>query len=146
MRQPTTEKRILNRIRKRKTDVFLRSDFKDLAGYDQVGRTLRGLAAEGKLVKLGYGLYGRAAPSVLDGSPAPVKSVGKMATEALARLGVRVYPSAMERSYNTGKSTQVPAGRVLAVDKRIRRKIGVNGVTIRFERVPGREAAGPGGA
>lgn len=134
MKQPTTEKLVLTRIRKRKTDVFLRSDFKDLAGYDQVGRTLRELAAKGRLVKLGYGLYGRAAPSVLDGTPAPVKSVGKMAAEALTRLGVRVYPSAMERDYNEGRTTQVPAGRVLGVNKRVRRKIGINGVTIRLER------------
>jgi hypothetical protein len=40
----------------------------------------------------------------------------------------------MERAYNEGRTTQVPAGRVLGVNKRVRRTIGFGSVTIRLER------------
>lgn len=35
------EKRITVRIARMKTNVFIRDDFKDLGGYDQVGRAIR---------------------------------------------------------------------------------------------------------
>ena len=35
--------RVLKRIERKRGDVFLRSDFSDLGGYDQVGRALRQL-------------------------------------------------------------------------------------------------------
>ena len=35
----------------------MRSDFRDLGGYDQVGRGLKRLADGDRLVRIGYGLY-----------------------------------------------------------------------------------------
>ena len=131
----TLEARIARNIRRRKkADVFLRKDFESEGGYDQVGRALGSLTRQGMLVRLGYGLYGRAAPSVLDGKPAPVKGIQRMAEEALGRLGVKTSPASLARAYNEGRTTQVPSGRVVAVDKRVRRKIGFNGTTVKFER------------
>ena len=60
MRPETLETRLLKRIDRKRGDVFLRADFEDLGGYDQVGRALRQLVRDGRLVKVGQGLYARA--------------------------------------------------------------------------------------
>jgi hypothetical protein len=114
--------------------VFLRNDFTDLGGYDQVGRVLRQLVRRGQLVKIGHGLYTRAAPSPFDGTPAPVKGLRALAAEALGRLGIETAPTRLEQAYHAGQTTQVPAGRVVAVNKRVRRRIGYNGTFLSFER------------
>src|SRR5471030_3092174 len=69
-RQPTLRQRIEQRIARRKgEDVFLTREFKALGGEDQVLRALRKLVDEGRLVRLGYGVYGRAVISRLSGKP-----------------------------------------------------------------------------
>lgn len=123
----------MKRIGRKRHDVFLRADFDDLGGYDQVGRALRGLVRKGKLLKIGQGLYTRAAPPI-DGTPAPVKGLYTLAAEALGRLGVPSAPTRFERAYSAGRTTQVPAGRVIVVRKRVRRRIGYKGIFMRFER------------
>ena len=130
----TLETQVLKRIDRKRGDVFLRADFGDLGGYDQVGRVLRRLVREGKLLKIGMGLYTRARPSTLDGAPTPVKGLRSLADEALRRLGIGTAPTRLEEDYAAGRTTQVPAGRRIAVSKRVRRKIGYNGVVMSFER------------
>ena len=127
--------RVSRRIARKKGNVFLRKDFEDLGDYDQVGRALRMLVRNGRLVKIGYGLYTRAAPSPFDGKPTPVKGIRTLTTEALMRLNVKTVESAAEREYNQGTSTQVPTGRVVGVTKRVRRKIGYGGRYVIFENV-----------
>jgi hypothetical protein len=130
----TLETRLSNRIDRKRSDVFLRSDFDDLGGYDQVGRALRDLVRKGRLMKLGYGLYTRARPSLLDGKPTAVKGLRALAAEALGRLGIETAPTRLEQAYNAGRTTQVPTGRVVAVRGRVRRAISYNGVPLSFER------------
>jgi hypothetical protein len=128
------EKKIRLRIsRKKSITVFLREDFADLGGYDQVGRVLRGLAAKGEVVRIGYGLYAKATQSSLTGRVVPQKPLPSLAREALARLGKEVAPSALEKEYNAGKTTQVPTGRRIAVKGRVSRKIGYNGNYVTYE-------------
>src|SRR6516225_5966531 len=57
MRRETLETKVLKRIDRKRGDVFLRVDFEDLGGYDQVGRALRALVRQGRLVRVGQGLY-----------------------------------------------------------------------------------------
>ena len=140
MKPETLETRLLNRIDRKRGDVFLRADFEDLGGYDQVGRTLRKIVREGRLVRVGQGLYARAVAAPSDGRPIPTKGFRAMATEALSRLGVETAPTRLEQAYNAGRTTQVPAGRVVGVRKRVRRKIGYDGIFVGFERA----GSGPG--
>ena len=63
----TLESRVSKRIARKKANVFLRDDFKDLGDYDQVGRVLRKLATKGKIVRIGYGLYAKTKVSALTG-------------------------------------------------------------------------------
>jgi hypothetical protein len=136
-RKPTISlrERLEKRIAHKRGEVFLRSDFSDLGGYDQVGRELLGLVRQGRLIKAGYGIYTRARPSTLDGKPTPTKGLRELASEALGRLGVETAPTRMEEAYNAGKTTQVPTGRVIGVRARVRRKIFYNGLPLDYERV-----------
>ena len=127
------ESRITTRIICKKCAVFLRSDFNDLGGYDQVGRVLRDLVAKDLLMKIGYGLYAKTRQSTLTGQIIPNKPLPQLAKEALKRLGVKTAPSSMERDYNAGRSTQIPTGRMIAVKGRVIRRIGYNGAYVNFE-------------
>jgi hypothetical protein len=133
MKPETLETRLLKRIDRKRGDVFLRADFNDLGGYDQVGRGLRNLVREGRLLKLGHGIYTRAAKSPFTDKPVPPKGLRTM-KEALTRLGIETMPTRMEQAYNARETTQVPTGRVVAVRGRVRRKIGYDGVFLSFER------------
>jgi hypothetical protein len=111
-RQKTLRERIETRIaRKRGEDVFLPREFADLGGEDQVLRALRSLTREGRLVRLGYGVYARAITSKLSGRPVLYSANGfiSAARQALNKLGVKWEPTEAERAYNEGRSTQVPA-------------------------------------
>lgn len=129
----TLETQLRRRMKRKRSDVFLRADFDDLGGYDQVGRALRGLVRKGELLRVGQGLYTRTRPSLLDGKPVPPKGLATL-KEALRRLGIRTVPTRLEEAYNAGQTTQVPTGRVVGVQGRVRRQIGYNGVSLKFER------------
>lgn len=112
----------------------MRKDFADLGGYDQVGRALKNLVREKKIIKIGYGLYARAEVSPLNGEVIPQKNIPELANEALGRLGVSTTPTEAEKNYNNGISTQVPTGRRIGVKGRVVRKIGYKGNYINYER------------
>ncbi len=125
--------KIMIRISLKICAVFLREDFEDLGGYDQVGRILRQLAREGKIIKIGYGLYAKAKISPLTGKLVPVLALPTLAREAIERLGLQTSPSRLEQEYNAGRTTQVPTGRLIAVNGRISRRIGYNGTYVSYE-------------
>ena len=128
------DNRVSYRISRAKGVVFVRADFKDLAAYDQVGRSLKKMVERGKLMKLGYGLYVKAQTSSISGQTIPVKPLPELARESLERLNRQIAPSRFERAYNAGSTEQVPTGRVIAVVGRISRKIGYDGKYMTFER------------
>ncbi|NTU98747.1 hypothetical protein HGA64_01935 [Candidatus Falkowbacteria bacterium] len=134
-RQTTLLDQVRSRIDRKRNAVVLRKDFLDLGQYDQVGRCLLRLVKEGRLIKIGQGIYVRAVVSPLDAQPALPKSLNSLVVEAMKKLGLPTSPTATERDYNEGKSTQVPTGRAIGVRKRVRRRIGYNGYTMRFEHV-----------
>jgi hypothetical protein len=133
MKPETLETKLLNRIDRKRGDVFLRADFDDLAGYDQVGRALKGLVRKGRLLRVGFGIYTRAAKSPFSDKLLPPKGLTTL-KEALNRVGIETGPTRLEQDYNAGRTTQGPIGRVVAVRGRVRRKIGYGGITLRFER------------
>jgi hypothetical protein len=125
---------IEQKVRRSKRNVFLRGDFAALGSYDAVGRALRQKTKEGRLVQIGYGLYAKAEMSPFTGKPAPVVGIKRLATEALGRLGKKVSASSFEEAYNLGRSTQVPTGRTIAVEDRVRRRIGYDGNYVLLQR------------
>jgi len=121
-------------LSRKRTNVFLRSDFVNMGSNAQLSRALRNLVDEGAVVKIGVGVYARAKRSALSGKPIPVEPVEFLAPEALKKLGVRVYPRRQTAEYNTGETTQVPAGVVINTgNRRISRKLGFGKKTIEYE-------------
>ncbi|RVU41917.1 conjugal transfer protein [Rheinheimera riviphila] len=116
-------------------DVFLRTDFAQLGGYDQVGRALRKLVAEGKLLKIGYGLYAKARISSITGKPmlASVGGFKAVSEQALERLGVAWQPSDELVRYNKGETTQVPVNAKVIVKSRFNRKIYLRNMKLQVE-------------
>ncbi len=135
-RYGSIEYKIVARIARKKCAVFVREDFKDLSDYDQVGRALRNIAKEGRLIRLGYGVYAKAKKSSINGKLVPVAPLPDLAKEALARLGIKTAPSRLEKDYNAGKTTQVPTGRLIAVRGRVNRKLGYGGAYVSYEPAP----------
>jgi len=133
MRPGKLKDRLLKRIERKRGDAFVRADFDDLGGYDQVGRALRKIVREGQLVRVGQGLYARARQSIRSGEPVPAGGLATL-TEALARVGIETVPSRLERAYSAGETTQVPTGRVVGVTRRVHRKVGYAGINLSFER------------
>ena len=136
-RHRTLREKIEARIaRKTSEDVFLTREFTDLGGEDQVLRALRGLMREGHLVRLGYGVYGRAFKSRLSGKPVLQSSNGfiSAARQALDKLGVEWEPTESERAYNEGRSTQIPVNPVVRVKGRFSRQLRYGNSELVLER------------
>lgn len=129
--------KITLRVKRRKDNVFVLKDFDDLVAeydYDQVLRALRTLVKSGTLVKIGRGIYAKTR-TFSNGVVAPNAPIGNLAEEALQKLGIKTDKSFYWYAYNAGLSTQMPTGRVIAVNKRVRRKIGYNGFCVSFEKL-----------
>lgn len=135
--QRTLRERIERRIARRQgEDVFLPREFADLGGEDQVLRVLRALVREKRLVRLGYGVYGRAVVSRLSGEPLLYSANGFLgaARQALTKLGVSWEPTESERAYNEGRSTQVPVNPVVRVKGRFSRRLRDGNLELVLER------------
>lgn len=136
-RPKTLRERIEDRIaRKKGDDVFLPREFTDLGGQDQILRALRSLVRTKRLVRLGYGVYGRAMVSRLSGQPLLYSSngFGGAARQALTKLGVKWEPTEAERAYNEGRSTQVPVNPVVRVKGRFSRRLRDGNAELVLER------------
>ena len=137
MRQrKTLRERVETRIARKRDNVFLTREFVDLGGSDQVLRVLRGLVRDKRLVRLGYGVYGRAIISRLSGEPilySPAGFIGA-ARQALDKLGVKWEPTKWERAYNKRKSTQVPVNPAVRVKGRFSRRLRDGNTELIIER------------
>ncbi|HEV3158032.1 MAG TPA: DUF6088 family protein [Candidatus Baltobacteraceae bacterium] len=127
--------RIAKRIERAKENIFLPREFRDLGGEDQVLRGLRELVREKRLVRLGYGVYGKAFVSRLTGEPVLAGAGGFIAAarQTLDKLGIPWDITAAEKAYNEGRTTQVPANAVIRIKGRFRRKLALRNTELRIE-------------
>jgi hypothetical protein len=135
-RRRTLRERVEARIAERRDDAFLTREFRDLSGERQVLRALRELTDEGKLIRLGYGVYGRAELSPITRQPMLAgDGFGAVSRQVLDKLKVRWEPASAERDYNEGRSTQVPmTPRVRLRSGRFSRKLRYKTMELAFER------------
>jgi len=92
------------------------------------------LIQAGKIIRLGYGVYAKARPSILSGKPVARVSLAELAQEALQKLGVPVELGRAQAAYASGKTTQVPVRTTFNTgQRRISRKITVGIRTVRYE-------------
>jgi ferredoxin-NADP reductase len=91
---------------------------------------------EKRLVRLGYGVYGRADVSRLSGEPMLYSPNGFLgaARQALNKLGVTWEATDAEQSYNEGRSTQVPLNPVVRVKGRFSRRLRDGNLELLLER------------
>jgi len=124
------------RIARSRAEVFLTREFRDLGGERQVLRALRKSVADGKLVRLGYGVYGRAEKSPISGQPvlAARNGFAGAARAALNKLGIDWEPGEWERAYNEGRSTQIPVNASVRVKDRFSRRLSYRGRSLVVER------------
>lgn len=103
---------MLDRLRRslaaRQGEVVLRRDLSHLGSASQVNRGLRQLVDDGKLVRIGVGVYAKATPSPLSGQPAPRQTLEVLAAETFDRLDIRWRPGKAQQLYNARLTTQVP--------------------------------------
>ena len=132
----TLREKMEARIAERRDDAFLPREFRDLGGEDQVLRALRGLVRDGRLLRLGYGIYGRAELSRLSGKPMLAARGGFIgaARQALDKLGVAWEPTEYQRAYNEGRSTQVPVNPAVRIKGRFARRLRYQDTDLRIER------------
>ena len=135
-RRVTLRQRVEARIARRRDDAFLTREFLDLGGTRQVLRVLRELTEQGKLIRLGYGVYGRAEISSLTNQPMlGGYGFGAVTRQALDKLKVRWEPGRWERAYNEGRTTQVPVNPVVRLVKsRFARRLKYQDTELRIER------------
>jgi len=121
-------------ISKKKT-VFLRSDFEPFGTSTRVTRALQELITEGRIIRVGRGIYVKARPSSVTGNPVPVEPLETVAHKALAALGVNVQLGSADRAYVGGLTQDVPMN--IAVDvgsSRVSRRIEFGGREVKLER------------
>ncbi len=135
MRRGCLRERIRERIAASQEDVFFPREFLDLSDEDQVLRALRELVRDKQLIRLGYGVYARASISRLSGKAILASENGFLgaARQALSKLGIPWEPSDAEKSYNEGRSTQVPMNAVVRIKGRFSRKLRLGNLELRVE-------------
>ena len=115
-------------------DVFLRREFLSFGSQRQVSRVFKNMVDAGDLVKISLGVYAKTAVSSISGRTMPIKPVDVLYGKVLKKMGIEFGPSFLVRLYNSGQSTQIPAGTVLNVgSRRITRKIGFGGRFLKYE-------------
>ena len=135
-RKNSLQDQIEARVAERNDAVYLTREFTDLGAKRQVLRALANSVAAGRLVRLGYGVYGPAIQSRLTGKPMLANPGGFMvaARQALTKLGVAWEPTEWERAYNEGRSTQVPVNPQVKVRGRFSRKLSDGGKELVIDR------------
>jgi len=135
-RRNSLQAKIEDRIATSNDEVFLTREFRTLGAERQVLRALSKEVKDGRLIRLGYGVYGRARVSSLSGQPmlAARNGFGGAARAALNKLGVNWEPNEGERAYNEGRSTQIPVNAVVRVKDRFSRRLSYRGKPLVLER------------
>ena len=136
-RRPKLREQIEARMTRDKASAFLTREFLDLGSERQVYRTLQTLVSEGRLVRLGYGVYGRARVSRLSGqavldSPNGLEGAAR---EVLNKLGIKWGLTEAQQAYNERRSTQIPVNPAIKViGSRFSRKLRDGVSELRLDR------------
>ena len=115
--------KVLKRIEALPSNVVLRSDIANIANPRQISRAINRLIKDGRLTKLGYGVYAKLARSQVGQTSYLKKGVLSTLREALTRLNIKWELSDEERDYQAGRSTQVPVNPSTKLKNRFRRQL-----------------------
>jgi hypothetical protein len=135
-RPNSLQTKIESRIAESREYVFLTREFTDLSGRRQVLRALRKVVAEGRLVRLGCGVYGLATASEIPDRPTlfhPHGFIGAART-ALTKLGVEWEPTEGEVAFKEGRTTEVPPVAAVRIRGRFSRRLSFGQTELVVER------------
>jgi hypothetical protein len=130
----SVKERLLRSIAARNGEVVLRRDLARFGSPAQISRALKQLVSEGKLVRIGLGVYAKAAPGPISGIPMARQPLGALAAETFDRLGIRWQLGAAQRRYNERLTTQVPWRTTFDTGKRrISRRLQIGKRIVEYE-------------
>ena len=133
-RPASVKQRLQRSIGARSGEVVLRRDLARFGSPAQVSRALNQLVAEGKLVRIGLGVYAKAAPGPISGIPMARQPLGALAVETFERLGIPWQLGAAQRRYNERLTTQVPWRTTFDTGKRrISRRLQIGKQVVNYE-------------
>lgn len=128
------KERMIRSITMRRGEIIMRSDFTRMGSQSQISRLLADFVSEGRLVRLGYGIFAKARISSISGKAVPREPLEVLAQEAFRRLMIEAKPGKAQREYASGQSTQVPIQAVFDTgQRRISRKLTVGNRKVRYE-------------
>lgn len=124
----TIKDRILCLIQESEDRAFLRQEFNGVGSRSAVNQALAALVREGRMVRIGYGVYipAEAAEPTVDLDMAVVNALQKLGAEP--EYGGRAW-----RKWMSGRSTQIPVRPVISVRKPVKRKLGLDNLIYRYE-------------
>jgi hypothetical protein len=135
MPQSTVKDRVIAKIKRSPSSVFLRKEIDRLGDYRQVRRAINEAAASGVLVKVGFGLYAKARPSTISGKPVPTVPLLNIGLEVMQKIGVKADVGKDTVALREGRSTQIPMLPIINIGKsRVSRKIAVGSRQIIYEK------------
>lgn len=121
-------------LNKKRSNVVLRRDFDVLGSHSQMTRILKKFVAEGRLVKISFGVYAKAYASKYTTTPLVKGGIDSALTTTLKKLHILFEPGSAEKEYVAGLTTQVPAKNVIRLKSRCRRKIGYGKAHLIYEK------------
>lgn len=129
------KKSIEELIAKSNEPAYITGEFKCFGSDSLIGKALRELTLEKKLVRVGVGIYTPARISSSTGNAIPIYSMMQIAMTAFEKLGFEVDAGSAYRMLNAGESTQVPMKPIINVGKqKIKRRIGFGRQEVVYER------------
>jgi len=126
--------RMIRSLSMRRSEIILRSDFTPIGSQSQISRILNEFVSEGRLVRIGYGVFAKTRISSISGKAVPREPLEVLAEETLRRLRIDAIPGNAQRDYASGQSTQVPVQAVFNTGRRrISRKLMLGNRSVRYE-------------
>ena len=126
--------RMIRSLSMRRSEIILRSDFTPIGSQSQISRILNEFVSEGRLVRIGYGVFAKARISSISSIAVPREPLEVLAEETLRRLRIDAIPGKAQRDYASGQSTQVPVQAVFNTGRRrISRKLMLGNRSVRYE-------------
>lgn len=130
--------KVLERINSLPDKSIIRANLADLGSSRQISRALKSLVEEGRITRLGYGIYAKLKTSGYTGQQYLAGGFSEVVREALTKLCISWELSKSEQAYLQGKSTQVPANPPTRLKDRFRRKLEYNNMEFTNELVSGK--------
>jgi hypothetical protein len=131
----TVKEKVIAKIKRSSTSVFLRNEFDRMGNYRQVSRAISEVVASGMLVRVGFGLYATARPSTINGQTVPTETLLKIGLEVMEKIGVSADVGNDAMDLREGRSTQVPMLPIIHAGKsRVSRKITIGKRQVVYEK------------